>query len=219
MFRGNMIDKSGLDLLHIRFERLRLALWVNLAVVAVAFLFEIAELLGVFTFNTDPNPEFGLFEAIYGLVGLAMVMVSIATIVIWCMWLHRAAKNVIEADYSDFEYTPAWAVGWNFIPFANWFKPFEVMRKIWNASTGESTVLDFPVPIVTRWWIAWVIAGITGNISGRIAWQAESADTLYFGTVLGAVSSLATFVAIPTAVLMLQTITQGQSERFGPVAA
>jgi Domain of unknown function (DUF4328) len=214
-----MIDISGLDLLHIRFERLRLVLWANLSVVAAYFLFEVAELLGVFTFNTDPDAEFGLFEAVYGLVGLALIIISIATIILWCMWLHRAAKNVIEANFSDFDYTPAWAVGWHFVPFANLFKPFEIMRKIWNASTGVSTILDSPAPIVSRWWITWLIAGIAGNISGRIALQAESADTLFLGTVLGAVSSIATFVAIPTALLMLQTITQGQSERFGQVAA
>ncbi|MVZ97723.1 DUF4328 domain-containing protein [Sphingorhabdus sp. IMCC26285] len=209
-----MIDISGLDLLHTRFERLRLILWANLSVVAVSFLFEVAELLGLFTFNTDPDAEFGLFEALYFLVGVAMIIVAIATFVLWCMWLHRAAKNVVEADFSDFDYTPAWAVGWHFVPFANLFKPFEIMRKIWNASTGASTVLDAPAPIINRWWVAWLVAGLAGNISGRIALQAESAETLYLGTVLGAISSIATFVAIPTAMLMLQTITQGQSERF-----
>lgn len=214
-----MIDISGLDLLHARYERLRLVLWANLSVVAVSFLFEVSELLGVFTFNTDPDAELGLFEALYFFVGVAMIIVAIATIVLWCMWLHRAAKNVIDADFSDFDSTPAWAVGWHFIPFANLFKPFEIMRKIWNASTGASTVLDSPAPIISRWWAAWLTAGFAGNISTRIALQAESADTLYLGTVLAAISSIATFVAIPTAMLMLQTITQGQSERFGQIAA
>lgn len=214
-----MIDISGLDLLHTRYERLRLVLWANLSVVAVSFLFEVSELLGVFTFNTDPDAELGLFEALYFFVGVTMIIVAIATIVLWCMWLHRAAKNVIDADFSDFDSTPAWAVGWHFIPFANLFKPFEIMRKIWNASTGASTVLDSPAPIISRWWAAWLTAGFAGNISTRIALQAESADTLYLGTVLAAISSIATFVAIPTAMLMLQTITQGQSERFGQIAA
>ncbi|WP_373474278.1 DUF4328 domain-containing protein [Sphingorhabdus lacus] len=214
-----MIDISGLDLLHTRYERLRLVLWASLSVVAVSFLFEVSELLGVFTFNTDPDAELGLFEALYFFVGVAMIIVAIATIVLWCMWLHRAAKNVIDADFSDFDSTPAWAVGWHFIPFANLFKPFEIMRKIWNASTGASTVLDSPAPIISRWWAAWLTAGFAGNISTRIALQAESADTLYLGTVLAAISSIATFVAIPTAMLMLQTITQGQSERFGQIAA
>lgn len=214
-----MIDISGLDLLHTRYERLRLVLWANLSVVAVSFLFEVSELLGAFTFNTDPDAELGLFEALYVFVGVAMIIVAIATIILWCMWLHRAAKNVIDADFSDFDSTPAWAVGWHFIPFANLFKPFEIMRKIWNASTGASTVLDSPAPIISRWWAAWLTAGFAGNISTRIALQGETADTLYLGTVLAAISSIATFVAIPTAMLMLQTITQGQSERFGQIAA
>lgn len=211
-------DSSGIDVLIARHKRLHLALWANFSIVAVSFIFEVAELSGLFTFNADPFAELTVLEITYGFVGAAMVAISVVTIILWCMWLHRAAKNVVQAGPSEFDYTPAWAVGWHFIPFANLWVPFEVMRKIWNASAGETADLYHTAPIVNRWWVAWIIAGISGNLSARIMMQAETAEGLYYGTALGAISSIATFVAIPTALLMLQKITQGQSARFGQQA-
>lgn len=210
-----MSDVSGLGVLAARFSRLQIALWASLTLVALTFLFEIAELAGLFTMSSDPEVELNLLDWFYALVGLLTLIVAIITIIFWCMWLHRAAKNIVEADVADFEYSPAWAVGWHFIPFANLFKPFEVMRKIWNASAGDASVLDFQAPIVNRWWAAWIISSIASNISLRIALQAESPDTLYLGTAIGAVSSVASFVAIPIALKMLEAITHGQVQRLG----
>lgn len=202
-------------MLSVRFSRLRVALWASLTLMAFSFFYEVAEIAGVFSLSYDPEAELTFFEGLYGLLGVVMIIVGVTTIVMWCMWLHRATKNIAEADFADFEYSPAWAVGWHFVPFANLIKPFEVMRKIWNASVGQQSTLDQSAPIINRWWISWLISGIAGNISARILFQAEAAETLYFGVVLVAISSVASFVAIPTALVMLQSITEGQSKRFG----
>jgi heme/copper-type cytochrome/quinol oxidase subunit 2 len=209
-----MNTPSGIAVLTARHGRLRAMLWASLVLIAISFLFEIAELAGIYTIGSDPEADLTAIDMVYFLLGLAMIVVGITTIVFWCMWLHRAAKNLVDSDIEGFEFTPAWAVGWHFIPIANLFKPFAVMRKIWNASVGEMGALDYPSPIVTRWWAAWIISSIAGNISTRIALQAESPDTLYLGIVLGAISSVASFVAIPTALKMLEAITGGQAQRF-----
>ncbi len=210
-----MTEISGADVLTLRFGRLRIALWASLVVGALVFVFEFAELAGLFALNPAPEAEFTAMEGLYVLVSLATLVVLVLTSILWCMWLHRAAKNLVDANVADFEYTPAWAVGWHFVPFAHLFKPFEVMRKIWNARSGGGAALDLSAPIVNHWWTAWIISLIAGNISGRIALQAENPETLYLGTAMSAVSSVATFVAIPLALKMLEAITKGQVERFG----
>jgi hypothetical protein len=209
-----MSEESGVAVLSARHARLRLALQVSLVLAALNLLYEVAELLGLYTLNADPESDLTLLDSVYLLLATATLVVAIATIILWCFWLHRAARNIVDSDATHFGFTPGWAVGWHFIPIANLFKPFEVMREIWNASVGEMNILNHPEPLVTRWWIAWIISSIAGNISFRIAMQAETAEGLYWSTVTGAVSSVASLIAIPAALTMLAAITEGQRQRF-----
>jgi hypothetical protein len=210
----DMTNESGISILATRHGRLHIALQVSLVLAVATFLFEIAELVGIFSPNGDPEAAISVIDGLYLLVAFAMVAVAIITIILWCMWLHRAARNIVESDLTQFAFTPGWAVGWHFIPIANLFKPFEVMREIWNASVGEMHALDLSAPLVTRWWAAWLVTSIIGNISLRISLQAETAEGLYWGTALGAISSIANLIAIPVAMKMLAAITEGQRSRF-----
>lgn len=209
-----MSEESGISILKRRHSRLHIAMAIMLVINCVTLLFEVAELLGLFAINPDPYAEVTGLEILYVVTAFALVIVAIVNIILWCMWLHRAARNVNEAGFERFEFTPGWAVGWHFIPFANLVQPFKVMRQIWNASAADANDLDSSAPNVNLWWGTWLASGILGNASTRIALQAESPDTLYFGVVLAAVSSVAALIAIPTAMKMLRDIVDGQAARF-----
>lgn len=209
-----MSEESGISILKRRHSRLHVAMAIMLVINCVTLLFEVAELLGLFAINPDPDADLTGLEILYVVTAFALVIVAIVNIVLWCMWLHRAARNVNEAGFERFEFTPGWAVGWHFIPFANLVQPFKVMRQIWNASAADANDLDSSAPNVNLWWGTWLASGILGNASTRIALQAESPDTLYFGVVLAAVSSVAALIAIPTAMNMLRDIVDGQATRF-----
>jgi hypothetical protein len=209
-----MSEESGILILKRRHSRLHIAMAIMLVINCVTLLFEVAELLGLFAINPDPDADLTGLEILYVVTAFALVIVAIVNIILWCMWLHRAARNVNEAGIERFEFTPGWAVGWHFIPFANLVQPFKVMRQIWNASAADANDLDSSAPNVNLWWGTWLASGILGNASTRIALQAESPDTLYFGVVLAAVSSVAALIAIPTAMNMLRDIVDGQAARF-----
>lgn len=209
-----MSEESGISILKRRHNRLHVAMAIMLVINCVTLLFEVAELLGLFAINPDPYADVTGLEILYVVTAFALVIVAIVNIILWCMWLHRAARNVNEAGFERFEFTPGWAVGWHFIPFANLVQPFKVMRQIWNASAADANDLDSSAPNVNLWWGTWLASGILGNASTRIALQAESPDTLYFGVVLAAVSSVAALIAIPTAMKMLRDIVDGQAARF-----
>jgi hypothetical protein len=209
-----MSEESGISILKRRHSRLHIAMAIMLVINCVTLLFEVAELLGLFAINPNPEADLTGLEILYVVTAFALVIVAIVNIILWCMWLHRAARNVNEAGFERFEFTPGWAVGWHFIPFANLVQPFKVMRQIWNASAADANDLDSSAPNVNLWWGTWLASGILGNASTRIALQAESPDTLYFGVVLAAVSSVAALIAIPTAMNMLRDIVDGQAARF-----
>jgi hypothetical protein len=65
-------------------------------------------------------------------------------------------------------FTPGWAVGWWFVPFANLVKPFQTVRELWKASDpgapdwwGSETL-----PVIGWWWGGYVVFNILDGIAG-----------------------------------------------------
>ena len=59
---------------------------------------------------------------------------GVVVIVLFCIWIYRANYNARQLGATDMQFSPGWAVGWNFIPIANLWKPYQAMREIWQAS-------------------------------------------------------------------------------------
>ncbi len=82
------------------------------------------------------------------------LLVLVATGIVWCVWQHRAQANAIELAGGGLQFTPGWAVGWWFIPFANLVKPFQAIRELWKASYGGHAWRSLPTWRVIGWWWA-----------------------------------------------------------------
>ncbi|MEO1323410.1 MAG: DUF4328 domain-containing protein [Pseudomonadota bacterium] len=81
----------------------------------------------------------------------------------------RAMKNLHTIGSNFAEMSPAWAVGWYFVPFANLWQPAKGMSQIYNGTftaVGESLPGESRIAI---WWTFWVISNIATNISMRIS--------------------------------------------------
>lgn len=83
----------------------------------------------------------------------------LATVVLWCVWQHRAQRSAGEITTGGLRFTPAWAVGWWFIPFANLVKPFQAVRELWKASHGGAAWNERATWHVIGWWWGLWIAG------------------------------------------------------------
>lgn len=66
------------------------------------------------------------------------LLVLLATWVIWLVWQHRGQRNLGRASRQQLRFGPGWAVGWWFIPVANWWKPFQTVRELWSRSDPMS---------------------------------------------------------------------------------
>lgn len=106
---------------------------------------------------------FGLSSLIY----LASVVVSL---VLFLMWIHRTNRNA-HVLAPSFEMSPAWGVGWFFVPFAGLVKPFEGVEKTWCISTDPTRWRSQDTPALLRWWwglfLASNIAGSFSNLVSR----------------------------------------------------
>ncbi|NRD89295.1 hypothetical protein C8024_07330 [Sphingopyxis sp. BSNA05] len=202
---------DGVEILLRRSRLLVYLLIAGLVATAMFFLFELSEITGFWVVDVnDPfNSPLGI---IYGITGLTHSLIYFVTVIVFSMWIHRAAHNIVTADIDGFSYTPGWAVGWFFIPFANLFKPFQAMRQIWNASHGASGFLNEGSQTVTIWWSAWLVVTISGNISLRLTVAATDAEQLMWATQIGAISSVASFLLFPAAIRLVKDITRAQTE-------
>ena len=95
--------------------------------------------------------------------------VWIGTIVAFCMWTHRAARNLPALGGRGLKYTPGWAVGWFFVPIANLVMPYLVAAEIWRESDPAQCDRDgrggkTTSPLVGAWWITYVVHRVAPGI-------------------------------------------------------
>lgn len=161
-------------------------------------------------FGQFPN----LGVALINVVDLFRRPLYIATVVFFLIWEYRAFKNLSALKAQNLEFSPGWAVGWWFIPIANLFKPFQVMREIWNESDPEydadlgflSTSSTAPT-IMGLWWAFFLIFNILSNITSRL----EDMDTF---AVMLTISSLFGIVAGGLLIRIILDINKRQKLRF-----
>ena len=173
---------------------------------------------------TDVMQATGAIDPVYMSEGEASAIIAIAVfytvafvlgVIFVAMWIHRAHDNLHKADIEGLEFTPGWAVGWYFIPFANFFKPFQAMRELWNKSTGRIDRDDQVTPgHMGFWWACWVLGNILANISTRMA-DTTNIDTYEASLVISAISGVFTVIAAVLLIKLIREITEAQSQGFG----
>ncbi len=146
-----------------------------------------------------------------GLAQFGAVVVSVTAV---CMWMHCAATNLRAFGNPYLNFTPAGSVGWWFVPFANFVKPFQAMREIVNASDPSTLTVDgilgsMPAPspagMLSLWWGAWIGSNLIANVSSRID------DPVLSGSV-SLVSSMLWAVAGVLLVLLMRRVEAHQAE-------
>lgn len=112
---------------------------------------------------------------------LFQFLVIIVTYVLFCMWIHRAYRNVKVLHNDKLLYSPGWAVGWYFIPIVNLVLPFLVMREIWKGSSPHGVIGDKLAwkkergsALLVFWWISWILSGVISYIPSLLDRQAKT---------------------------------------------
>jgi hypothetical protein len=105
------------------------------------------------------------------------LLAFLATIIVWCIWQHRAQSNAIQLTTGGLQFTPGWAVGWWFIPIVNLWKPFQTVRELWKASHGGDAWRSMRTwPVIGWWWATWMASLVH-------VWFGENGGSIGFGTM------------------------------------
>lgn len=159
----------------------------------------------------EPTP---VAYVVVGLIALLHIPLFIATIVFFLIWEYRAFKNLSALNAQNLEFSPGWAVGWWFIPFANLVKPFQAMRELWVESDPEydadlgflSGSASAPT-FMGFWWAFWLITNFTDRIANKLD------GSPYFPTAL-IIASIFEIIAASLLIKIILDITKRQELRF-----
>jgi hypothetical protein len=147
-----------------RAARLGRAVTILLALTIVADVLNvvvtIAEMNTLQRYRDGLASELDVVRAIdrSGSVGISIIVLSLVTGIVWLVWQHRSQTNLRTAGLRSLAFTPAWAVGWWFIPIANLWKPFQATRELFKASAGGERWWETRTPALLGWWWAGWIA-------------------------------------------------------------
>jgi len=158
-----------------------------------------------------------------GLIGLASVLeilLRLSVIVFFLIWEYRSFNNLSALKARNLEFSPGWAVGWWFIPFANLVKPFQAIRELWNESdpefdeeTGFLHVSPGTPEIIGFWWATFLLSGIAARISNAMVDSRSGAPSEYFPVAL-IVASILQLAAAILIILIVKGVTNRQEQRF-----
>jgi len=147
-------------------------------------------------------------------------LLLLATAVAFLMWIYQARKNVRALGVRRPTFASEWAVLAFLVPLVNFFRPYQVVREIWQAS--DPTNLDpfnwrtLPVsPLVPVWWglvalaaSAALLAWITGFSAG------VSLAKLELTTALAVGACFLTGLAAGAATLLVTRISDAQEAKY-----
>lgn len=156
-------------------------------------------------------------------------MVGFACLVVFGVWIVRSGKNAwlfaevsrlrnrqeFQVQQSFLNDSPGWAVGWYFIPIANFWKPFVAMRDLVHASTQRGGLPAFLLP---TWWTLWVVSNIGDrftrvlNDSG-LEWS-PGTQAVAWGSVSGVEIALHLI-----AIVLVRAVTALQTDTAAALAA
>jgi hypothetical protein len=159
--------------------------------------------------------EIGLLLGV-GCEALAYMVVFYTTVVVFAMFVHRACRNAHALGAIGMEFTPGWAVGWYFVPFANLLKPFQAMREIFHASDPTAAADGWSLrptpPLFGWWWAAWLTSNFLSNVILRLS-LSSLAVTAPVSAGLDVVDGLLDVVLSVLAVRVVRTVAERQEQK------
>jgi Domain of unknown function (DUF4328) len=127
-----------------------------------------------------------------------------AAIVLFLVWIYRAARNVRALGRKGMTITPGWCVGWFFVPIAMLFMPYRAMREI--AVTSDAEGKGQTPAFVLGWWLLFLGDRILSMVRGVVLDHADLATHIAF-EVANDIVATAALVAL---FLTVRFISRGQ---------
>ncbi len=141
-------------------------------------------------------------------VGLLSAITYIISAVTFIQWFRRAYYN-LHLKVNFLNYTEGWAAGCWFVPFINLYRPYQIMKELYEetdellSKKGISVNQTFSTTLLGWWWAFWIINNFVGQFVFRYTLKAESIDELTTSTIASMIGNL---LGIPLALIAIKVI-------------
>src|SRR5687768_4168 len=160
-------------------------------------------------------------DARMAMIGVFQMVAFWSCAIAFLSWLHRANRTTRSFGTAYMEFTPAWAVGWWFVPFANLIRPFQAVSEVWKTSSPRSTdatswQAESTPPLLYAWWTFWLLGNFVANAYLRLSirsWNEPTMDDLLMMTRVGIGSDVLSIVAGILAILVVVGINERQERK------
>lgn len=126
--------------------------------------------------------------------------VFVACVVTFLAWLSRAVDNAPALGAGTPPRGPRQAIGWWFVPLANYFMPYQIVSEL-RRRLGSAVGHEGGRPVVIAWWVSWIAANLIANLP-RLA----STDTVEGLRMLATTAAIADAMNLAAAVLAVMVI-------------
>jgi TRAP-type C4-dicarboxylate transport system permease large subunit len=145
------------------------------------------------------------------------VLTQFAIVVLFIIWMFRAAKNNEALGRTSPRFSPGWSIGAWFIPLANFVIPVLIMQDLWRGSDpatrrGVTSWRAAPASaLVGCWWAALLASLVRFSYSGS-GLHDSSLDDIETTNTVALVGVVATAIAAILAVLVVRAVSRRQLE-------
>lgn len=149
------------------------------------------------------------------------IVVFIPTAILFLVWINQAYKNLYTFIGAGLKFSPGWAVGGFFVPVLNLWRPYEVMREIWRASSADASGQrngswrsgELPT-ILGIWWGIWIAALLLYMVARITVGNVSTADDLVDSAWVILVADLFLVAAAALTIATVQAFTARQVEAY-----
>ncbi len=144
-------------------------------------------------------------------VTIAGLVLLVITGIAWLVWQHRSQANLHAARLRELEYTPGWSVGWWLIPFASLVKPFQTVRELWKASSGDDSWWQNKTwSLIGWWWALWIVMLVLERVATAVFNGAATLDTLISSSRLFLAYEVVVIIAAVLAIAIVRAVIERQ---------
>lgn len=160
-------------------------------------------------------------------IAILQLAAYVITAVFFLIWIYRAQRNLPALGIRRPQYSPAWAVGWFFVPILNLFRPYDVVKELWKETNPDVGVSDTFLKqyssttkpyssksmLIGLWWGFWIASGIVARVASRLSSESSGINEVIAGTWVSMASDALSIVGTLFAILIVKEIDARQEEK------
>jgi hypothetical protein len=200
---------------------LRGLLIAGLVISTIFVITDVVELLRLLREGTPADLDLASATELAHL-GLALLALPLwlGSTVLFFTWVYRAKANTAALGAAHLHFTPGWAVGWYFIPIANFWKPYLAMKELWQASHAPGAWHETAIGgLLPRWWTLWLLSLLSSPVVIYTSFQTGTVATEITNSLAGVASTLVDLGLSLAAIALTRRIWQAQERARAQLAS